>query len=97
MTVCCPPPLLVITFFSAPSLIKLLTKFYITSRTVRVYEMLTQGKAAFADEKGGHFAVRDAPDWKVEEDEVKIKIRALAINPADHKLLVSATKPSIDI
>lgn len=53
-------------------------------------DMAHQGKAAFADEQGGHFAIRDAPNWKVEDDEVKIKIHAFAINPADHKILVSA-------
>lgn len=53
-------------------------------------DMAHQGKAAFADEQGGHFAIRDAPNWKVEDDEVGIKIHAFAINPADHKILVSA-------
>lgn len=48
-----------------------------------------QGKAAFADSKGAHLIVRDAPNWQVEDDEVKIKVHALAINPADYKILVS--------
>lgn len=52
-----------------------------------------QGKAAFADQQGGTFSIREAPNWTVEEDEVKVKNHAIAINPADYKILVSCHQP----
>lgn len=53
------------------------------------------GKAAFADEQGGQFTIRDSEDWNVEDDEVKIKVHAVTINPADHKILVSIGTPCL--
>lgn len=50
------------------------------------------GKAAFSDAKGAPFAVRDAPEWPVKDNEIKIRVHAAAVNPADYKILVSQVK-----
>ena len=40
-------------------------------------------RAAWLEGKGTHVAVKDAPLWECEPDEVLIKNRFVAINPAD--------------
>lgn len=47
------------------------------------------GQAAFVDAKGAKLTVRDAPEWPIKDDEVKIKVHAVAINPVDHHIVVS--------
>lgn len=46
------------------------------------------GKALWADAAGSTPVVRDAPDWPVGDNEIKIRVHAVALNPADVSILV---------
>ena len=45
-------------------------------------------KAVWADGQGKPLRVGDAPDWPVGPNEVKLRMRALAINPIDRTVWV---------
>lgn len=50
---------------------------------------MSTNQAAWIEEAGKSLVVKEAPDWPVEKDQIKIRNRAVAVNPADVHVAVS--------
>ena len=56
---------------------------------------MSTNQAAWIVEAGKPLVVKEAPDWSVEKDQMKIRNRAVAINPADVHVAVSYLSRSL--